>query len=69
MNTGSTGDTGGAEGTGKGPPRKRLSKSTRQGMEAYQGALEAVLAIAIGAGLGFWADPSDESGGGGSGRS
>jgi F0F1-type ATP synthase assembly protein I len=28
----------------------------RRGLAAYQGALEAVLAIAIGAGAGYWAD-------------
>jgi len=54
--TGNTGDGGSTEGTGKDSARKQLSKSTRQGAEAYQGALEAVLAIGIGAGLGFWAD-------------
>jgi F0F1-type ATP synthase assembly protein I len=35
------------------PSRGQL---TRRGVAAYQGALEAVLAIAIAAGIGFWVD-------------
>lgn len=34
----------------------RPEKIRQDGIAAYQGALEAVLAIAIAAGLGFWAD-------------
>lgn len=39
--------------TGDGPSRERLAS---RAAAAYQGALEAVLAIAIGAGIGYWAD-------------
>ena len=39
----------------KDPPEKPGSL-TRQGMKAYQGALEAVLSIPIGMGLGYVAD-------------
>jgi F0F1-type ATP synthase assembly protein I len=38
---------------GNGSSREQL---TRRGAAAYQGALEAVLAIVIGAGLGYWLD-------------
>jgi len=39
--------------TGDGPSRDEMA---RRGAAAYQGALEAVFAIAIGAGVGYWAD-------------
>jgi F0F1-type ATP synthase assembly protein I len=39
--------------TDREPSRGQLA---RQGAAAYQGALEAVLAIAIAAGIGAWAD-------------
>ena len=39
--------------TGEGPSREGI---TRRGAAAYQGALEAVFAIVIGAGIGYWAD-------------
>lgn len=34
----------------------RQSEERRRGIAAYQGALEAVLAIVITAGIGYWAD-------------
>jgi len=34
----------------------RKERERRRGIAAYQGALEAVLAIVIAAGVGFWAD-------------
>jgi F0F1-type ATP synthase assembly protein I len=39
-----------------GPEQDRKEKERRRGIAAYQGALEAVLAIVIAAGVGFWAD-------------
>jgi len=33
-----------------------IGDETRRGAAAYQGALEAVFALAIGAGIGYWAD-------------
>jgi len=38
------------------PTPDRQSEERRRGIAAYQGALEAVLAIVITAGIGFWAD-------------
>jgi len=37
-------------------PSEKPGSLTRQGMKAYQGALEAVLSIPIGMGLGYLAD-------------
>jgi F0F1-type ATP synthase assembly protein I len=37
-------------------PREKSGSLTRRGARAYQGALEAVLAIPIGMGLGYLAD-------------
>ncbi len=43
-----------------GPNRWKLTSvigdEARRGAAAYQGALEAVFAIAIGTGIGYWAD-------------
>ncbi len=39
-----------------GPPPDQQSEERRRGIAAYQGALEAVLAIVISAGAGHWAD-------------
>ena len=38
------------------PTPDRQSEDRRRGIAAYQGALEAVLAIVITAGIGYWAD-------------
>jgi F0F1-type ATP synthase assembly protein I len=38
------------------PTPEQKSEDRRRGIAAYQGALEAVLAIVITAGAGFWAD-------------
>jgi F0F1-type ATP synthase assembly protein I len=47
----------GRSGSG-GPTRETPSRDElrRRGVAAYQGALEAVLAIALAAGVGYWAD-------------
>ena len=37
-------------------PQEKSGSLTRRGMKAYQGALEAVLSILIGTGLGYLAD-------------
>jgi len=39
-----------------GPSPDQQSEERRRGIAAYQGALEAVLAIVITAGIGYWAD-------------
>ena len=39
-----------------GPSPDQQSEERRRGIAAYQGALEAVLAIVITAGVGYWAD-------------
>jgi F0F1-type ATP synthase assembly protein I len=39
-----------------GPSSDQQSEDRRRGIAAYQGALEAVLAIVISAGIGYWAD-------------
>jgi F0F1-type ATP synthase assembly protein I len=39
-----------------GPSSDQQSEERRRGIAAYQGALEAVLAIVISAGTGYWAD-------------
>ena len=38
------------------PTPERQSEERRRAIAAYQGALEAVLAIVIAAGVGYWAD-------------
>lgn len=38
------------------PTPEQKSEDRRRGIAAYQGALEAVLAIVIAAGVGYWAD-------------
>ena len=38
------------------PSPDEKSEERRRGIAAYQGTLEAVLAIVIAAGIGFWAD-------------
>lgn len=38
------------------PTPDQQSEDRRRGIAAYQGALEAVLAIVITAGIGYWAD-------------
>jgi F0F1-type ATP synthase assembly protein I len=38
------------------PTPEQKGEDRRRGIAAYQGALEAVLAIVIAAGIGFWAD-------------
>ena len=39
-------------------PRSEKERQTRRFGLAYQGAFEAVFAILVGAGLGYWADAS-----------
>jgi F0F1-type ATP synthase assembly protein I len=39
-----------------GPTPEQKGEERRRGIAAYQGALEAVLAIVISAGIGYWAD-------------
>lgn len=38
------------------PTPEQKGEDRRRGIAAYQGALEAVLAIIISAGIGYWAD-------------
>jgi F0F1-type ATP synthase assembly protein I len=38
------------------PTPEQKSEERRRGIAAYQGTLEAVFAIVIGAGVGYWAD-------------
>jgi F0F1-type ATP synthase assembly protein I len=38
------------------PSEQQKQEERRRGIAAYQGALEAVLAIVIAAGVGYWAD-------------
>ena len=38
------------------PTPEQKGEDRRRGIAAYQGALEAVLAIVIAAGIGYWAD-------------
>ena len=40
------------------PPRGQRELNVRRAGSAYQGAFEAVFAILIGAGFGYWADAS-----------
>ena len=42
-------------------PRSRRELGVRRAGSAYQGVLESVFAILIGAGLGYWADAEFES--------